>query len=555
MYRCIEVRGYLAFFDVQESQHKYVITRDVARRMILKNKGRTIPIVISHVDFRVDLTIGYVTELKIDNKGLHCIGVVDNSAFLKVQQELNDDFIRYFTKADPSPLLYLRSCLPCFSLSHELKTLLIKHVALVDLGARRGTLIKYSYANAGTDKRYTSTEIDFYKMLNCYTRNTIKLGPERNSLLFKDALFCGETDTEFINAGFESEKNTIKASGSHSKRKDNRLNIMSQDRNNAGMDEAFSFLNNLASVLSRTRNLKRSSTEKCGGSANKRARMDDDEPIINASQTLVNPDQHKRSNGWQQEMDEFRNQMKQMQSEFLNAQSTLIRGMIGGLGQQQNSQDLTAMYQNQNFNQQAQAQMATPGTTHPITSQQIQSQPQIQSYNGQCQTVPNGYIAQQLVHPNVAVNTSYVGRQPSVPNQVTIQTQLSGQQPVQYASTPGKQITPPSQLVNQHANQQQQIQQQQTFAQVPQQQCVGSNVQQPIQQQSAQLQQDVSSDIPPGSQTEERSERSEQPEQPKSAETILVEAGMDVNKNVHLLNELFRQFIDTNFAVRNHVLK
>lgn len=549
MYHCIEVRGYLAFFDARESSQKYVITKEIAKLITSRNKGKTIPLVVSHVDFRVDLTIGYVTELKDDNKGLYCVGVIDNTAFLKVQQELNEDFIKYFTKAEPSPLLYLRSCLPCFSLSHEPKTLLIKHVALVDLGARRGTLIRYSYMNAGSDKTYTSTEIDFYKVMNCYSRNTIKLGPERNSLLFKDALFCGETDTEFINAGRESEKNTIKALSSNSDGSDKtRFNKMTNEQNNIGMDDALSFLNNLASALSRTRAVKRASSEKYGGSAAKKRRLDVDEPIINASQTLLNPDQHKQSDSWKQEMDDFKNQMKQIQSEFLNAQSSLFKDIISSRNQQQQQQlqhNFAPMYQYPNYNLQTSAPISTPGM-----SQQIQWQPQLQNYNGQNQETLNGNLGQQSVQTNASSNSSFLTSQPTQSNQFMIPKSCSGQhsihekQPVAISSLPGQPITPNSPLSNQFA-----IQQQQISSQVPQQQSACINDQSTSQQRSEQMQQNNVPEIQSELQTKEQYEQS------KSAETTLIEAGMDVNEKVHLLNELFRQFIDTNFTVKKQILQ
>ena len=36
----------------------------------------------------------------------------------------------------------------------------------------------------------------------------------------------------------------------------------------------------------------------------------------------------------------------------------------------------------------------------------------------------------------------------------------------------------------------------------------------------------------------------------RSAETALIEAGMQINESEHLINELFRQFIEKNFTVK-----
>jgi hypothetical protein len=36
----------------------------------------------------------------------------------------------------------------------------------------------------------------------------------------------------------------------------------------------------------------------------------------------------------------------------------------------------------------------------------------------------------------------------------------------------------------------------------------------------------------------------------KSAEAALIEAGMQINESEHLINELFRQFIERNFTVK-----
>jgi len=210
MSKCISVSGYLAVFDIQEPDANYRLTKSLAKQIIDKNANHNIPLVVSHINFRVDLTVGYVTKLSIDNKGLYCKGIIDNIAFIDVQNQMNVDFITYFTKSTPSPFLYLKSCLSCFSLAHDKNSLFVKHVALVDLGARRGTLITYDYESNQDPKDYTNEKKDFYIVLGCYARNALKLGQERNELLFKDAMICGETDTDFICASKEAGKKLLR---------------------------------------------------------------------------------------------------------------------------------------------------------------------------------------------------------------------------------------------------------------------------------------------------------------------------------------------------------
>jgi hypothetical protein len=319
--RSLEARGYLALFDVRESADKYAINETLARDIVEANEDRRIPIVVSHVDFRVDLTIGHVVKLVVDDKGLFCEAVIDNAAFLETQRAMNEDFVRYFTKVRSSPFLYLRSCLPCFSMSHDRHSLSVKHVALVDVGARRGTLVSYGYIDrpAASQDRYSNRATDFYVVLGCYSRNTLKLANERNDLLFKDALLCGETNTDFISAGLE---NIISENGRPEGRKTVNTKTMHSPDN---VNEAISFISDLASVLSR-RGTKRTRESDDGERETKRSRTVDDEPVVNASQVIV-----ERSRGAadvQQDLTNLKDEFKRMQSELLASHSSMMRDLV-----------------------------------------------------------------------------------------------------------------------------------------------------------------------------------------------------------------------------------
>ncbi len=317
----IEVRGYLALFDVRESSNIYVINETLARQIIERNAKKAIPVVVSHVDFRVDLTIGFVTELAVDNKGLFCAAIIDNANFLESQSAMNEDFGRYFTRAEPSPFLYLKSCLPCFSLSHNKHSLAIKHIALVDVGARRGTLISYSYVKRQRpSKAYTNRVSDFYRVLGCYSRNTLKLANQRNELLFQDALLCGETDTNFIVASLESEKRNINSSAEEISRTNTKMQTTD------GMNDAISFISDLASVLNSRQQQKmvskrsREDDEQSGGDSKRR-----NTGVVNGESLVTSGEP---SYDIQRELNGFRDEFKKMQSDLLASQTSMLRDIL-----------------------------------------------------------------------------------------------------------------------------------------------------------------------------------------------------------------------------------
>ncbi|KAH3794484.1 hypothetical protein DPMN_148016 [Dreissena polymorpha] len=309
MFPCINVCGYLGLFNVKESDVKYALNKELAKQLIASNDTFNIPLVVSHVNFRVDLTVGFLTELTIDSRGLYCKGLINNAAFLEVQNQMNDDFINFFTKATPSPFLYLKSCLPCFSLSHDKKSLTIKHVALVDLGARRGTLINYSYANQNVQpKRYASSTNDIFIALGCYSRNALKHGRERNELLFKDALLCDNHDTEFICA----EKKTINAIPCEY------LSTTNMDSEN--MTSALALISTIASALNQQKGQKRTYSGTDEEPPCKRSKL---EPVVHATETLLSSTS-KESN-IREELNEFKQHMQKLQTDFLAAQTSMLK--------------------------------------------------------------------------------------------------------------------------------------------------------------------------------------------------------------------------------------
>ncbi len=428
---CIDVRGYLALFDVRESSNIYVINETLASQIVERNANNTIPVVVSHVDFRVDLTIGFVTELAVDNKGLFCAAIIDNANFLESQSAMNEDFGRYFTRVEPSPFLYLKSCLPCFSLSHNKHSLAIKHVALVDVGARRGTLVSYTYVKRQPSKAYTNRVSDFYRVLGCYSRNTLRLANQRNELLFQDALLCGETDTNFIVASLESEKTNINSAAEEMSRQTN-TNMQTTD----GMNDAISFISDLASVLN---------SRQQRGVAVKRSREDDEQSgdskkrkvetgVVNGSQLVTSGEP---SYDIQRELNNFRDEFKKMQSDLLASQTSMMRDI---LNERQTN--------------------GGGGPQYPVYGMQQPSYPMFQYLPPPSQSLP-------------------VKQQPTV----------------QEAAAPTPLVLPEVELPMTEA----------TEPALP---------------------------------------------ETKTAESTLIEAGMSINESEHLINELFRQFIENTFTIK-----
>ena len=483
MSRCISVSGYLAVFDIQEPDAKYRLTKSLANQIIENNEHHSIPLVISHIDFRVDLTIGYVTDLKVDNKGLYCKGIIDNIAFIDVQNQMNEDFITYFTKSTPSPFLYLKSCLSCFSLAHDKNSHWIKHVALVDLGARRGTLVRYEYASNRKPKEYTNERKDFYIVLGCYSRNALKLGHERNELLFKDAMICGETDTDFICAGKEVSKKTIKGdlNDFSRKRQNYSSNMEPNQNNNLGLNEALTFISTIASALNQRQNNKHSYDTDPESTPRKRMKVDD-EPIVNAAQTLVSAEPQQYPQLSRDEINDFKKQMqemKQMQTDFITAQSNMFR-MMNPYGIQNQLQ-------------------------HQIN-------PQLQ--NGMNCFLPS---QQPVVQTHAWPPMQTQPTKSTFATQSSMQNALSQQQLAQNASHD----------------------QQDTIKPIPSEQT--------SQACTVQASQDTStkqSDITQPTQNKHEK---------KTAENTLIEAGIKINESEHLINELFKHFIETNFSVKSHM--
>lgn len=318
MSRCIEVRGYLALFDIKESDKIYSVNRKIATQIMNANIKKTIPIVISHLDFRVDLTIGYIIDLKIDNKGLYCSGLINNEAFLEAHDIIQDDFLGYFSTVNPSPFLYLKACLPSFSLSHDKNTFSIKHVALVDVGARRGSLVSYRFINQKPIVSDSARCTDFLVVLGLYTRNTIKLARTRNDCLYTDALLCGETDTAFIHAGMQAIEKNIN-------RCEQQLTLKQQSDKmaNTSMDDALEMIGTIATVLAKRK--RPADTEEDDRPVKKQKQQ----PIIHASQTFANHEENSTPvTRTDDEMIKFRDEMKQMQKEFFVGQSNMMKELF-----------------------------------------------------------------------------------------------------------------------------------------------------------------------------------------------------------------------------------
>lgn len=490
MYRCIKARGYLGLFDVTESSSEYIISEELALAIKKKNLNKRIPIVISHINYKSDLTVGFVTDLKIDNKGLYCEAIIDNITFIEIQACVNEDFIHYFTHAAPSPFLYLKSCFPSFSLSHNRKTLGIKHVALVDVGARRGTLVTYEYINWPKPSQYNCSDKDIYTLLVCYTRNAIKIASERKDLLFKDVLLCEAIDDmDFITAGKGCEKKTIKTS-SNSLHEDVNLNM----NNNSNIDEALQYLGRLASALNEEKtNLKRKNDlehvpvpkRKCVNH----------EPVINAAQTLYNSDS-------EQEMEfNFRNEMKELRNEMkdiLNTQTGIFKEFMN------NQQNQNTSYQ-RNF----------PYGMH------------------------NSNAANNNLYPGMAYNNQ-------VPNSMYVMPQNEQRTPFQHAT--GQRLmptTPPYQntiikSVPQHVVNDNQMPANSSYGEshpstsIEKSSNLADNDSVNRQQEPTSNQQSVGTEHLPQT----------------SSEELLIQAGVNLNSNEHLINELFKQFLQTTFHVK-----
>ena len=461
--QCIEVKGYLALFDFRESENKFVMSKSLAEKIIRINENRTIPLVVSHVNFRVDLTIGRVTEMSADRKGLYCRGLIDNRAFLRCQTRLNEDFVNYFTEARPSKLLYLKTTLSCFSLAHAKDSLLVKHVALVDLGARRGTLIHYSFAIDNKPRNYSNSETDFYAVLSCYSRQTLKIAKDRNELLFKDAMLAGQTDTEFICAGHERKKNSITDSPCVNGQA--KVSAMDTSHKDSSVNEAINLISNIASVLSQQK--RGHSFQQSDIEPPAKKRRVSEEPVTNAIQTLANSDTSNPQQNFHQEISDLRNQIKQMQADMLSAQQ------------------------------------------HPI---QYAYQPP--------------YLDQRTFAPNPVQQPVYYPR------------------PYQFSDHPNSlQQSNYSNLVNPTTSQVgsviASVQKQQ-----PQQTQEAHDIQQEDQTTATQSTTTVANLQPETNVCSSTSAKQE----PVPAETVLIEAGMRINKSEQLLNELFRLFLEKTFA-------
>lgn len=396
----IQVRGYLAIFNTRESDDKYVLTKLSARKIIENNGNRDIPLVVSHVHFRVDLTIGRVTKLHVDNTGLFCEGIIDNVAFLNVHNLLNEDFIKYFSDAASRQFLYLKCFLPCFSLSHFKETFQIRHVALVDLGARRGTLVQYSFTERIQPKAYSSNENDFFSVLNCYSRNSLKL-PERNNLLFRDALLCGETDTEFINASHDIQKINIKGNQLETKKKQQFTN----------MEDALKFITTIARAFEESG--KKRSRESDSEPVPKRARVEDG--VTNAYQTFEQLNRQADEKGGKDDFKDFKKEMLNLHAELINSQKKMLTEMFESR-QQSNVDETNTIQLEQQRNSLANPYQTTLGnSSNQPCSQMTSLAKPFQQLPPAFQEPPQGTSTQQSTQHDTSVQKTSLEQTTIVP--------------------------------------------------------------------------------------------------------------------------------------------
>lgn len=474
MYHCIKARGYLGLFDILESSNRFIIDKKLANALIKQNSNNYIPLVISHIDYRADLTVGYITELAIDNKGLYCEAIIDNDTFLEIQSAINEDFIKYFSKASPSPFLYLKSCFPSFSLSHNINSLKIKHVALVDVGARRGTLVRYEFSANAKATQYTCTDKDIYILLACYTRNAIKLANERSELLFTDALLCDEIDDiDFITAGKECQKKSIKTS-SYAIETDV-PQIMSEHSN---ISDALEYLGKIASALSDGNSSTKRKNELQERPPAKRTRVNH-EPIVHASQTFSNSESDPELTfNFQDEIKGLRNEMK----EILTTQSNMFKDFI--------NQTATLSHQ----------------ANQPNNVRDLQTSSQNNTQHGSCsnQIVPNSRCDVAQTYDGTSFKNSIE------PNRF-------------FSSKPPSQQLVENPLI-QETNDRNQSQQNSNVVNIDK----YNEIQEQMSTQEADNTKDES----------------------RTSEELLIQAGAKVNNSEHLINELFKQFVQTTFHVK-----
>ena len=266
---------------------------------------------------------------------------------------------------------------------------------------------------------------------------------------------------------------------------------MEQNQSNIGLNDALSFISNIASVLNQRQNNKRSHDFDSEPTPRKQIRVDE-APIVNAAQTLVSAEPQQSSQLTRDELNDFKKQMQQMQqlqTDFIATQSNMFRMMNPYAMQSQ--QPIHPQIQN--------------GMNCYIPSQQ----PMIQSQAwAQMQAQPNQSTSQHI-QSNLSQNNL---PQNSLPQNSLSQNQLDQNQ------------------IQDHQGNIKSIQSEQAS-----------------QDSTVQASKTVSE-----KQTD--SIQSTQPKPPviKTTESTLIEAGMSINESEHLINELFKQFIETNFSVKSN---
>lgn len=182
------------------------VEKDAAFRF-LSETTLPIPLLVEHV---VDLNIGQVLKLHVENERLVASCVIDDSCFLGVLSSLQDGASKYQSMDTGS---FLNILFPSLSSFHTNGRFTIHEISLVDIGRREGTLWcvdKLQEPCRGTMQRTIIPLQDaLLKLLYLLFRQ--RQHPNRNNYLCKQAHLCGR-NTEFVLASSLSPLRSIQPS-------------------------------------------------------------------------------------------------------------------------------------------------------------------------------------------------------------------------------------------------------------------------------------------------------------------------------------------------------
>lgn len=206
----MEVSGFIALYDAKPLSDEYALTIEEARRIIEKNANIRIPLCASHgcKQKDIDCTIGYVDKITSTEQGLHVTGYIDDATFLEITGRKYKVYVKEFIKRPDYDITdYLAYNLSGFSLSHNRTDDKILHVALVDVGARRGTLVTYrvAFQIPIVNTRHRSDVTYFRDFISSYFEKSKQLCGRREVLLREDAQL-NNLSANFIYAQMPSDK-------------------------------------------------------------------------------------------------------------------------------------------------------------------------------------------------------------------------------------------------------------------------------------------------------------------------------------------------------------